>query len=50
MTNLMQDVQRAEAQLDVNSIIAYFDAYGFDKHTFHFNLLFQPVGDPRYVN
>lgn len=36
-------------QLDVESMNAYFDAYGLDKNTLSFNLLFPPTIDLRYV-
>lgn len=36
-------------QLDVDTMNAYFDAYGLDKNTLTFNLLFPPAVDFRYV-
>lgn len=48
--DIINQVQREEAQLDVQSIMKYFDAYGFCKNTFYVNLLFKPQSDPTYVN
>lgn len=36
-------------QLDVDMMNAYFDAYGLDKNTLSFNLLFPPKIDINYV-
>lgn len=36
-------------QLDVDSMNAYFDAYGLDKNSLSFNLLFPPAIDLHYV-
>lgn len=36
-------------QLDIDTMNAYFTAYGFEKDTLAFNLLFPPVVDIRYV-
>jgi hypothetical protein len=46
INQIRQDKQYA---LDVDSMNAYFSAYGFDKDTLAFNLLFPPSIDLRYV-
>jgi len=47
---MYQQAQRIEAQLDVESIMKYFDAYGFCKNTFYVSLLFKPQADPTFIN
>lgn len=48
--DIINQVEREKAQLELQSIIKYFDAYGFCKNTFYVNLMFKPQSDPTYVN
>lgn len=36
-------------QLDIDTINAYYDAYGLDKNSLSFNLMFPPKIDINYV-
>lgn len=46
INKIRQDKQYA---LDVDGMNSYFDAYGFDKNTLAFNLMFPPAVDLQYV-
>lgn len=54
MDNVFQNIydstrQQQQYALDVESMNAYFLAYGFSKDTLTFNLLFPAFVDLRYV-